>query len=170
MLDKQTVDILKYISTLHRKTQMYLNDRLKELGLTCGQAPFILLTCEGEWTAQNHFCEALDMDKSTVAKMLMKLESQGYILRRPCESDSRAVEVAPTEKAKQIALQLRKIGRDWSDEIMAGMTGVERAIFGELLERADRNVSSYFLLNGSCLSARKQDKDLPPVLECRSDH
>ena len=33
-------DILKPISQIYRKTQMYLNERINPLGLTSGQGPF----------------------------------------------------------------------------------------------------------------------------------
>ena len=70
-------EVIKMVSTLQRKTQMYLNEQTRHLGLTGSQAPFILITCENGEMIQNKFCELLEMDKSTVAKMLSKLEAEG---------------------------------------------------------------------------------------------
>ena len=36
-------NLLKLISLVHRKTQMYLNGRVEPLGLTSGQVPFLLI-------------------------------------------------------------------------------------------------------------------------------
>ena len=58
-------EVIKMVSTLQRKTQMYLNEQTRHLGLTGSQAPFILITCENGEMIQNKFCELLEMDKST---------------------------------------------------------------------------------------------------------
>ena len=74
MSDASQTNILKVISQIYRKTQMYLNSRMKQVGLTSGQAPFVMITCENGKMVQNRFCALLDMNKSTVAKMPAKLE------------------------------------------------------------------------------------------------
>ena len=144
MEEASTPDILKPISQIYRKTQMYLNERIKPLGLTSGQAPFILLTCEQGKVAQHCFCSYLDMDKSTVAKMLGKLEQEGYVSRRPNEKDCRSTDVSPTQKARELYPVLKQIGEEWAFQITGNMTQVERAIFCELLQKVAKNISVYF--------------------------
>lgn len=137
-------DIFKLVSKLSRKTQMYLNEELKPFGLTSGQMPFLMITCEKESMPQNKFCEILDMDKSTVAKMLAKLEDEGLVVRRPNQNDSRAANVLPTKKAFSLYPALKQIGEKWAGLLSAGLTQVEADIFFELLQKVTKNAVDHF--------------------------
>ena len=55
MPDISPDDLLKMTSTIHRKTQMYLNEETKTLGVTSGQTPFIMIICENGKMVQNWF-------------------------------------------------------------------------------------------------------------------
>ncbi len=137
-------NLLKLISLVHRKTQMYLNGRVEPLGLTSGQVPFLLIACETGGVPQNRFCALLDMDKSTVAKTLSRLEAQGYVRRRAVSGDGRAFDVLPTDRARDVYPFLQKIGDDWMDELASGLTDIERAIFSQMLLKVARNASRHF--------------------------
>ena len=137
-------ETIKLISTVHRKTQMYLNERLHPLGLTSGLTAFVMIPCELGRIGQNKFCEILDMDKSTVAKTLMKVEEMGYVRRCPNPEDSRSFDVFPTQKARDIYPALERIGEDWAALLSEGMTDVERTVFHELLRKLAHNSAAYF--------------------------
>lgn len=137
-------NLLKLVSLVHRKTQMYLNGRVEPLGLTGGQVPFLMIACESGSVPQNRFCALLDMDKSTVAKTLSRLEAQGYVLRQAVLGDGRAFDVLPTDRARAVYPFLREIGGDWMDELADGMTGIERAIFSQMLLKVAQNASRHF--------------------------
>lgn len=132
-------EMLKLISVIYRKTQMYLNERNEALGLTSGQIPFLMRICEKGKMPQNRFCELLDMDKSTVAKMIARLEKDGYVTRKCNEEDSRSFDVYPTEKAKSVYPILYSNGKACVDEITKDMTEVERAIYFQLMQKAAKN-------------------------------
>ena len=137
-------EILKLISIIQRKTQMYLNKQTSELGLTSGQAPFIMITCENGRIPQNRFAELLDMNKSTVTKMVAKLEENGYMTREANACDSRSFDVYPTEKAYEVLPELQRIGTGWVDEITADMTEIEKAVFFDLLRKSAERAGKYF--------------------------
>ena len=139
-------DMLKMISTIYRKTQMYLNERLAPYGLTAGQATFIMCICSHGSLTQNRLCEMLDMDKSTVAKSLSRLEEEGYIVRAENPSDSRSLQVSPTDKALAIYPIAEQIGQDWHAELARGLTRIETDIFTQLMEKANDNAVEYFKL------------------------
>lgn len=133
-------DILKMISTIYRKTQMYLNEETKALGVTSGQTPFLMIICENGKMVQNQFCEILDMDKSTVAKMMAKLEAKGYITRTSNPRDNRAIDVYPTQKAQELYPMLKSIGEGWSVKMTENLTEIERSIFFEMMRKVTENV------------------------------
>lgn len=137
-------NMLKEISTLYRKTQMYLEENLKPLSLSKGQATFIMCICDHKVLTQNKLGEMLDMDKSTVAKTLARMEQQGYITRSTNSDDSRSLNVRPTEKAWSIYPKTRAIGDQWCEEITKDLTGIEKDIFYQLMQRTALNATRYF--------------------------
>lgn len=139
-----SADILKFISKIYRKSQMYLNEQVKPMELTSGQIPFIMITCKNGKMVQNKFCELLDMDKSTVAKMLAKLEIQGYVIRKMNQKDCRFIDVYPTQKALEIYPVLIQIGEKWSLQLTSHMTETQKALFFDMLQNAAKNITSHF--------------------------
>lgn len=108
-------NLLKLISLVHRKTQMYLNGRVEPLGLTSGQVPFLLIACETGGVPQNQFCALLDMDKSTVAKTLSRLEAQGYVRRRAVSGDgARSTSSPPTAPATSTPFSKKSATTGWT--------------------------------------------------------
>ena len=56
--------------------------------------------------------------------MLMKLEAEGYITRKPHESDSRAIIVYPTQKAYEIYPALEGFGNNWINYLTSDMDDI----------------------------------------------
>lgn len=140
-IDQQ--ELLKCISILQRKTQIFLNSFTDQMGITGSQAPFLICVCEGEGMTQNHLCNVLDMSRGTVAKMLAKLEEEGYVERRGNPDDARVVNVYPTERARALYSLLCRNGKACVERMTAGMSEVERMAFYELMRKACRNMSEH---------------------------
>lgn len=136
-------NLLKLISLVHRKTQMYLNGRVEPLGLTSGQVPFLLIACETGGAAQNQFCALLDMDKSTVAKTLSRLEAQGYVRRRPSRRRARVRRPPHRPRPRRLPLS-PKNRRRLDGRARLRLTDIERAIFSQMLLKVARNASRHF--------------------------
>ncbi|MDD2958686.1 MAG: MarR family transcriptional regulator [Lachnospiraceae bacterium] len=135
------MDLPKGISTLFRKMQMNLNTRLKELSLTSTKAMFLFCLSEYEHLSQIEMCRKLDMDKSTVAKMLVRLESDGLITKSTDPDDIRSYIVTLTDKAMQLVPQARKIQMDWVEEVTANLSDLEKHNFCELVETVAENAN-----------------------------
>lgn len=137
-------DILKMISIIYRKTQIFLNEETKAFDLSSATAPFIMITCENGRMVQSQFCEMLNMSKGTVAKTLARLEEQGFVTRVGSSEDLRSVEVYPTPKAMEAYPFLARFGEAWADRMTCGLTDVERAVFFDLLKKVSDNIEDYF--------------------------
>lgn len=137
-------DVMKMISLVYRKTQIYLNERTKEMGLSGAVAAFIIITCEHGRMGQYQFCDILGMSKGTVAKTLARLEEQGYVVRVENKEDLRSMDVYPTEKAMEVYPVLRGIGDDWVDQMTREMTKEERKGFFQSLKTVSDNICGYF--------------------------
>ena len=138
-IDEQ--ELLKCISILQRKTQIFLNSRLDDLGITGGQAPFLVAVCQRGSMAQNHLCEVMDMTRGTVAKMLAKLEEEGYVKRCCNPDDARAVDVYPTERAQALYSKLCQHGKECIEKMTEDMSQVECMAFYELMRKACSNMT-----------------------------
>lgn len=136
--------MLKKISFLHRKTQVYLNDQAKTLSLTGGQIVYIVCICEFKSISQNKLAEIIGIDKSTVTKMLNRLEAEGYITRIVDEDDNRAFYVMPTEKALEIYPKAIEIGNIWYKKVTSSLTSIEKNIFEQLMDKVVKNTADYF--------------------------
>ena len=137
-------NILKMISLIYRKMQIYLGNQTAELGISSGTIPFIMITCENGGINQNRFCEILDMSKGTVAKNLAKLEELGFVTRTGNPDDARCTIVYPTEKAMDVYPSLLDAGEAWIEQMTKDMTEIERMVFMESLRKVSKNISDYF--------------------------
>lgn len=137
-------DILKMISLIYRKMQIYLDRQTADLGISSGTLPFIMITCEHGGINQNRFCEILDISKGTVAKSLAKLEEQGFVSRSESSEDGRCIIVQPTEKALEIYPKLLEADAAWIKQMTKDMTEIERMVFAQTLKKVSKNISDYF--------------------------
>lgn len=122
------MDIPKNISTLYRKMNMNINARLLPLGLSSAKAMFLFCLYDHGSMSQVNICHELDMDKSTVAKMLMRLEKDGFVTKSVNPDDIRSYQVMLTDKAAALVPQAKEIDRKWLDEITSNLTGLENEI------------------------------------------
>ena len=130
------MDTPKDISTLFRKMTARMNTMLTQIGLTTAQSIVIFCLYDHEKMTQTDICNMLEMDKSTVAKMLPRLEKEGLITKERHESDARAFYVRLTEKAVALVPKAKAIQSEWLEQVTANFTAKERDSFYELIERA----------------------------------
>lgn len=129
------MDTPKNISTLYRKMNMIVNNQLAPLGLSCAKAMFLFCLYDHEHLSQVEICRHLDMDKSTVAKMLVRLEKDGLITKTVHPDDVRAFQVSLTNKAMSLIPAAREIHDKWIDSVTGGLTDLEKRNFFELMEK-----------------------------------
>lgn len=122
------MDIPKNISTLYRKMNMNINARLSPLGLSSAKAMFLFCLYDHGSMSQVNICHELDMDKSTVAKMLMRLEKDGFVTKSVNPDDVRSYQVMLTDKAAALVPQAKEVHQKWLDEITSNLTGLENEI------------------------------------------
>ena len=135
------MDTPKDISTLYRKMNMSVNARLSSLSLSSAKAMFLFCLYDHGPMSQVEICRALEMDKSTVAKMLMRLEKDGLVTKAVNPDDVRSFLVTLTDRAAALVPQAREIHRNWLDEVTGKLTDLEKRNFLELMERVARTAN-----------------------------
>ncbi|WP_282796380.1 MarR family winged helix-turn-helix transcriptional regulator [Streptomyces sp. CC224B] len=125
------------VARLHRTAAGKL---LKDAGLYPGQELMMMHLWEAGAVRQSELIRMVDLDPSTVTKMLQRLEQAGHVRRRPDPADRRAVLVEPTEDSGAL---MRAVERAWNQleqHTLAGLEPEERAQLGRLLSRVEANL------------------------------
>ena len=129
------MDPTRDISVLYRKMNMLTNLRLAHLGISGAKAIFLFCIRDHKAMSQVEICRELDMDKSTVAKMLMRMEKDGLIQKTVNPEDVRSVRVSLTDKAMELVGQAQKVMNQWVADATSDLTREEQEAFFVLLEQ-----------------------------------
>lgn len=132
-------DLSKYVSVAYRRTQVFYTEKLKKLGISSGQFMYLVCICENVAQTQEELSRRLIIDKSTVARILPQLETNGYITRVINSNDRRIINIFPTDKAVAIYPQILEIKDEWHRKMTENLSDIERDVFEKLMERVMEN-------------------------------
>jgi DNA-binding MarR family transcriptional regulator len=110
------------ISITSRGRFIFLNDRLRPLGLSAGQFPVLMLLYKEQNIMQETLVRHYHLDKGTIARSVRKLRDAGYIRRIVDPDNRRAVRLFLTEKGERAAPFLQAIDREWEERICSGLS------------------------------------------------
>ena len=132
----------RLISILQRASQIYFQRESKPLGLPYGQFQALHFIGQNEGVQQSRVQEHFELDKGSVSSLMKGLEKNGFIERRPDESDKRAVNIFLTAKAQKLLSSIVKVYRSWTATLLQGFSDDEKeALFG-YMERMMANVKA----------------------------
>lgn len=129
------VDYTMLFAHVHKQSNIFLADRLKELGVNVGQFPHLMRVCATPGLTQDEIAEKTRTDKSTVAKMLKQLDGAGFVTRKGNPGDKRSLLVFPTQKALDVYPAIMKEKRRWHEKLTGGLTATERHVLDMLLAK-----------------------------------
>lgn len=124
----------RYISAIYRHLQILINNELGEYGIGSGQYHFFIQICNNEGISQKDLSKLIQIDKTTTAKAVKKLEEEGYIYREQDSIDKRYNNLYLTEKGKQFIPVLKKCMENITMVLSKGMTLEQRNITLETLQ------------------------------------
>lgn len=84
---------------------------------------------------QNAVCGALGIDKGSVAKTVVRLEDEGFILREVNPRNRRENILRLTPKAEEIIKKAVKIAEDWTEKVLSKIDKNEVEIFNKVLNQ-----------------------------------
>ncbi|MCX4968590.1 MarR family winged helix-turn-helix transcriptional regulator [Streptomyces sp. NBC_00654] len=125
------------ISRLHRITAGKL---LRGLDLYPGQEFLMMHLWDAGAVRQSELIRALDLDPSTVTKMLQRLEQTGHVRRRPDPADRRAVLVEATDGSSALRTAVEAAWTSLEEHTLAGLGPAERAELARLLAKVESNL------------------------------
>ncbi len=127
--------LMHHISDIARCAAQFRAEELAPLGLKACHASYIAAICRTPGITQDHLARTLFINKSNVARQLVILEESGFVERRPCPEDKRAMQVFPTEKAKESLPQIIEIFRSWEDFVAQDLNPEERLLLVSTLDK-----------------------------------
>jgi DNA-binding MarR family transcriptional regulator len=127
------------VSITSRGRFVFLNDRLRQLGLSAGQFPVLMLLYKEQNVMQETLVRHYDLDKGTIARSVRKLEDAGYIRRIIDPGNRRAVRVFLTKKGERAAPLLQVIDREWEEQICDGLPDKDKQTLKTLMRTVAEN-------------------------------
>ena len=131
------LSFMKMLNNISRSQSVYRHSRISASDLNSGHYSFILAICREPGRSQEELARELCLNKSTVARALTSLETNGYILRTPLPNDKRQFSVHPTEKMLGVLPEVRKASAEWRDLLSEEISESDMQIFYSVLERME---------------------------------
>ena len=80
-------------------------------------------------------CEKTSLDKSTLTGIIDRLERDGYIERKPSQTDKRSTLICLTGKEQEFSKHVRKVSNKMNKIFYKGFSDEEIMLFDNMLER-----------------------------------
>ncbi|MEV6649553.1 MarR family winged helix-turn-helix transcriptional regulator [Streptomyces sp. NPDC051219] len=128
------------VSRVARLHRIAAGKLLKQLGLYPGQEFLMMHLWEAGPVRQSDLIKSVDLDPSTVTKMLQRLEQTGHVRRCPDPSDRRAVLVEATEGSCALLADVERAWTGLEELTLAGLDDGERRELARLLARVEDNL------------------------------
>lgn len=135
--------ISRYINIITRCGNMYRSERLKDTDLGPTHHAYLFNICRNPGISQEQLAKMIYINKSNVTRNLATLEKNGYIERRPSETDKRVMLVFPTQKAEEVLPLLREIIHDWNSLVAADLSEEELEQLQSILARIAERATGY---------------------------
>ncbi|MBK5251719.1 MAG: MarR family transcriptional regulator [Peptostreptococcaceae bacterium] len=133
-MQNPNISLGKYISIIYRHGKMHINEKIKQYGLSEGQAVYLMALYHHDGIRQEDLCRSINIDKGTTAKALKKLESSGYVSKQIDSLDKRAYRIYLTDKALSLKDDIKSIYMGWTDILANEMSAQQRESAIELLK------------------------------------
>ena len=106
---------------IHRKTQIYLNQELKQYGLNSAEFVYLIHVEEDKPTELRALGAHLRMDDAQTTRVIRSLEEKGLVRKRRSELDRRALDVELTDKGRRVKPLILAAMDGWITLITEGL-------------------------------------------------
>ena len=133
----------KNVNIISRCAHSYRSDALCGTSLSACHYFYIFHICNSPGISQDSLAKALYINKSSVARALVTLEDDGYVIRKQDIEDKRKILVYPTDKAKEILPFVRDVARGWNEFLLSCLDENEKTAVLNIIEKITRKAQSY---------------------------
>lgn len=133
-------EILREIGMIARALDSISNIEFREYNLTKGQYLYLVRICENPGIIQEKLAEMIKVDRTTAARAIKKLETNGFIEKRKDEHNKKIRKLFPTEKGKKVYPFIIREHHHSNAVALAGFSEKEAETIYTLLQKVRKNV------------------------------
>lgn len=133
--------ILRDIGMIARALDSISNIEFKEVDLTRGQYLYLVRICENPGIIQEKLAEMIKVDRTTTARAIKKLESNGMIERLEDKENKKIKKLYPTKKGAEIYPFIIRENNYSNAVALNGLSDEEAKQLEYLLKKVCKNVS-----------------------------
>lgn len=135
-----TDDLGALLAKAARSQRILTAALLAPLGLHPGQDDLLRCLWRRDGQVQSELVDQLGVEPPTVTKMVHRLESAGFVQRRPHPSDRRATQVWLTPTGRDLRPAVQRVRSRLERRLSAGLSERQQATLRSLLQRVAHNV------------------------------
>lgn len=134
-------EILRDIGMIARALDSISNIEFKEVDLTRGQYLYLVCICENPGIIQEKLAEMIKVDRTTTARAIKKLESNGMIERLEDKENKKIKKLYPTKKGAEIYPFIIRENNYSNAVALNGLSDEEAKQLEYLLKKVCKNIS-----------------------------
>ena len=131
------------ITDIARCAAQYRSEELAALGLKACHGSYLAVISENPGITQDQLARRIFINKSNVARQLVALEEDGFVQRRPCSDDKRAMRVYPTEKTLAVLPRINGILAHWEDLLTQDLSEDEKELLAKMLSKMTTQAAAW---------------------------
>lgn len=121
--DLQLGYLVHDVSRMRRKA---FDQLMKPLGITRAQWWVIAFLARQDGMMQTQLANILDTGKASLGSLIDRLEASKWVERQPDPIDRRAKRIYLTRKSSHLLEEMRRVERDFNDQILRGLSARQR--------------------------------------------
>ena len=135
--DRRLGFLMHDVSRLRR---IVFDEFMKPLGATRSQWWVLAYLSRHDGMIQSDLANVLDLGKAALGGLIDRLESAGFIERRPDSTDRRVKRVYLSSKGSHIVKEMRIRSHDASERILKGLNREDRQALADMLTTVKQNL------------------------------
>lgn len=120
-MDDDYVNIGRWFSILHRRSQLFVVEASEKLHLTYSEYVMLIRIFDNEGAKQDDLASMLYLDKAVVTRTMILLQEKGLVVRKRDEQDRRVRRVYLTDFGREQHAYLRNVIQRWVDYLAHDM-------------------------------------------------
>lgn len=150
--------VLHLISELVKNNEMCDRECVAQYGVTASQSYTILSFPEKGTLSMNELSKTMNVDNSTMTRMVDQLVGKALVCRKPDEKDRRLVRVGLTTHGQDLRRGLEEELKNFYKEALDEIQENERTAIIHSLERLNQAYAKAFRVSGASCGVRRLPK------------
>lgn len=127
--------LIKYISIIDRHNKIYLDKKLKEIGLNSSHHFYIINIYRNPGISQDKLIDMIHLNPSNITRALCNLEKLGFIKKVSNEYDKRTYNLYLTDKGLYVYPKIIEILNEWRGILLSNFSKEEKENISKLIEK-----------------------------------